>query len=87
MYMYTYKFLYIHIQIHMHIHIYTQVHDPDTGELQSLCRVMSGFTDAFYKAATERLGAKTVASAPSYYVTRESPTVWFDATEVLGVLM
>jgi DNA ligase-1 len=23
--------------------------DTDTGELQSLCRVMSGFTDAFYK--------------------------------------
>jgi len=58
------------------------VHDPDTGELQSLCRVMSGFTDAFYKAATARLGAKTIASPPSYYVTGESPSVWFEADEV-----
>jgi DNA ligase 1 len=58
------------------------VHDPETGELQSLCRVMSGFTDAFYKAATARLGAKTIVTPPSYYVTGESPSVWFEADEV-----
>ena len=28
--------------------------DSATGELQSVCRVMSGFTDAFYKDATAR---------------------------------
>jgi DNA ligase-1 len=43
---------------------------------------MSGFTDAFYKAATARLGAKTIATPPSYYVTGESPSVWFEADEV-----
>jgi DNA ligase-1 len=43
---------------------------------------MSGFTDAFYKAATARLGAKTIVTPPSYYVTGESPSVWFEADEV-----
>ena len=58
------------------------VHDPETGELQSVCRCMSGFTDEFYKAATERLGARVVGAPPSYYVTGERPSVWFVAEEV-----
>ena len=58
------------------------VHDPETGELQSVCRCMSGFTDDFYKAATERLGARVVGAPPSYYVTGERPSVWFVAEEV-----
>ena len=58
------------------------VHDPESGELQSLCRVMSGFTDAFYQDATQRLRAKTITAPPSYYVTGESPSVWFDSGEV-----
>ena len=32
------------------------VYDPDTEELQSLCRCMSGFSDQFYKEATARWG-------------------------------
>lgn len=30
------------------------VWDPDTEQLQSLCRCMSGFSDAFYRETTER---------------------------------
>jgi len=58
------------------------VHDPETGELQSLCRVMSGFSDAFYKEATARFQKKILASPPPYYMTGESCSVWFEASEV-----
>lgn len=58
------------------------VHDSETGELQSLCRVMSGFSDAFYKEATARFQKKSLPSAPSYYVTGEQCSVWFEADEV-----
>jgi ATP-dependent DNA ligase len=64
------------------VYIYICMTHIHIGELQSLCRVMSGFSDAFYKAARERLGAKMIAAPPSYYVTRESPSVWFDPQEV-----
>ena len=30
------------------------VYEPSSGEYYSLCRCMSGFSDAFYTAATER---------------------------------
>ena len=29
------------------------VYDPDTDQYLSLCKVMSGYTDAFYKEITE----------------------------------
>ena len=29
-------------------------YDPETEELQSVCRVMSGFSDSFYQEATAR---------------------------------
>ncbi|CAG9464257.1 unnamed protein product [Pedinophyceae sp. YPF-701] len=53
------------------------VRDPDSGDLQSLCRCMSGFSDAFYQEATARLLAKAVEVPPPYYRTGESPAVWF----------
>ena len=56
--------------------------DPETEEIQSLCRCMSGFTDDFYKAATARLKETIIPTKKSYYVTHESPDVWFNATEV-----
>jgi ATP-dependent DNA ligase len=37
--------------------------DPETGELQSLCRVMSGFTDVFYREATERFKVAALLTA------------------------
>ncbi|KAH7616567.1 putative DNA ligase 6 [Nannochloris sp. 'desiccata'] len=56
--------------------------DPESEEIQSLCRCMSGFTDEFYKAATARLKQTTIPNKKSYYATHESPDVWFNATEV-----
>lgn len=58
------------------------VYDPETEEFQSLCRCMSGFSDAFYKAATLRLQEAVIPSRKTYYNTLESPDVWFDACEV-----
>lgn len=45
---------------------------------------MSGFSDVFYAAATERLGATAVpgAARPCYYDTAEAPDVWFQPSEV-----
>jgi DNA ligase-1 len=31
-------------------------YDPEAEELQSVCRVMSGFTDAFYRESKHRCG-------------------------------
>ena len=58
------------------------VYDDDTETWQSLCRVMSGFSDVFYKSATERLGKKVVEDKPFEYETGETPPVWFDTDEV-----
>eukprot|EP00892_Ulva_mutabilis_P010605 jgi/Ulvmu1/7917/UM004_0149.1 len=57
--------------------------DPEAEEFQSVCRVMSGFSDAFYTAAKERFDSKHLIPGPKpYYNTGESPNVWFDAAEV-----
>ncbi|KAI5056524.1 hypothetical protein GOP47_0028342 [Adiantum capillus-veneris] len=53
-------------------------YDADREEYQSVCRVMSGFTDVFYKQmkaffADERL----LQRKPTYYQTLEEPNVWF----------
>ena len=34
--------------------------DPEREEYQSVCRVMSGFSDVFYKAAKERYDAQRI---------------------------
>lgn len=58
------------------------VWDPDREEFQSLCRCLSGFSDAFYTAATERLRATAIEGPKPYYNTSERPDVWFEPTEV-----
>lgn len=60
--------------------------DPDREEFASICRVMSGFSDEFYAAATERLGRTALAAPKPYYSTSESPSVWFEPTEVWEVV-
>ncbi len=35
-------------------------YDPATEQLQSVCRCMSGFTDEFYKEASQRLLATAI---------------------------
>lgn len=57
--------------------------DPEREEFQSVCRVMSGFSDVFYKAAKERYDREhLLADKLSYVYTSESPDVWFAPTEV-----
>jgi DNA ligase-1 len=58
------------------------VYDPDSGEFQSLCRCMSGFSDSFYVAATERLMETAVPNKPAYYNTGENCSVWFSPSSL-----
>ena len=58
------------------------VWDPRSERLQSMCRCMSGFSDAFYQAATERLGKTVIPGPKPYYETDEAPSVWFEPREV-----
>ncbi|KAL4419767.1 hypothetical protein ABPG75_006865 [Micractinium tetrahymenae] len=57
-------------------------YDPETEELQSVCRVMSGFSDQFYRDSLERLQKTAIPGPKPYYRTDERPSVWFDAREV-----
>ncbi|KAJ0971603.1 hypothetical protein J5N97_019562 [Dioscorea zingiberensis] len=53
-------------------------YNPDAEEFQSVCRVMSGFTDSFYKEMKEFFsGEKILSKKPPYYQTDESPDLWF----------
>ncbi|CAA3004488.1 DNA ligase 1 isoform X1 [Olea europaea subsp. europaea] len=53
-------------------------YNPDTEEFQSVCRVMSGFTDAFYTQMKEFFsGDKILSKKPPYYRTAEVPDMWF----------
>jgi DNA ligase-1 len=61
------------------------VYDRQSESFQSLCRVMSGFTDEFYAAAKDRLSASIIPGPKPYYNTGESPSVWFEPTEVSEV--
>lgn len=58
------------------------VYDPQAEQFQSLCRCMSGFSDAFYREATARLSQHLLPSPKPYYRTAECPDVWFEAREV-----
>jgi DNA ligase-1 len=58
------------------------VYDPETEELQSLCRCMSGFSDDFYRVATARLREAEIPGPRLDYRTGERPDVWLDAREV-----
>lgn len=53
-------------------------YDPDSEEYQSVCRVMSGFSDAFYKEMEEFFsGERILNKKPVYYQTLEEPDLWF----------
>ncbi|KAL1192368.1 DNA ligase 6 [Cardamine amara subsp. amara] len=57
--------------------------NPETEEFQSVCRVMSGFSDAFYIEMKEfYTGEKILAKKPPYYSTGETPDMWFSAEVV-----
>ena len=57
--------------------------DPEREEYQSVWRVMSGFSDVFYKAAKERYDAQRIVPGKLPCVnTSEAPDVWFAPTEV-----
>ncbi|PIN13556.1 ATP-dependent DNA ligase I [Handroanthus impetiginosus] len=53
-------------------------YNPDTEEFQSVCRVMSGFSDAFYKEMKDFFsGDRLLSGKPPYYRTGEVPDMWF----------
>ncbi|KAH0463638.1 hypothetical protein IEQ34_008220 [Dendrobium chrysotoxum] len=53
-------------------------YNPDSEEFQSVCRVMSGFSDSFYVNMKEFFsGERLLSRKPSYYQTDESPDLWF----------
>lgn len=61
------------------------VYDRHSETFQSLCRVMSGFSDEFYAAAKARLSEAIIPAPKPYYNTGEAPSVWFEPTEVRRV--
>lgn len=61
------------------------MYDRHSETFQSLCRVMSGFSDEFYAAAKTRLTDSIIPGPKPYYDTGESPSVWFEPTEVRGL--
>ncbi|KAF7134411.1 hypothetical protein RHSIM_Rhsim08G0084300 [Rhododendron simsii] len=65
-------------------------YEPDTQEFQSVCRVMSGFSDSFYIENDRKFlkmtlvqmkeffsGDKLLSRKPLYYQTAEVPDMWF----------
>ncbi|VAH78953.1 unnamed protein product [Triticum turgidum subsp. durum] len=58
-------------------------YNPESEEFQSVCRVMSGFSDDFYKEMKEFYsGEKILPKKPVYYKTDEQPELWFTAEQV-----
>ncbi|KAK7272987.1 hypothetical protein RIF29_14032 [Crotalaria pallida] len=52
--------------------------NPESEEYQSVCRVMSGFSDSFYIEMKEFFsGDKVLSKKPPYYQTAEAPDMWF----------
>ncbi|KAF3444323.1 hypothetical protein FNV43_RR14013 [Rhamnella rubrinervis] len=55
-------------------------YNPDTEEFQSVCRVMSGFSDSFYAEMKNFFsGDKILSKKPPYYRTAEAPDMWFSS--------
>lgn len=55
----------------------------ETEEFQSVCRVMSGFSDEFYKEMKEFYsGERILPKKPVYYKTDEQPELWFTAEQI-----
>ncbi|KAL6614720.1 hypothetical protein ACP70R_036990 [Stipagrostis hirtigluma subsp. patula] len=58
-------------------------YNPESEEYQSVCRVMSGFTDEFYKEMKGFYsGERILPKKPVYYKTDEQPELWFTAEQV-----
>ncbi|WOH10273.1 hypothetical protein DCAR_0729740 [Daucus carota subsp. sativus] len=54
-------------------------YNPDLEEFQSVCRVMSGFSDPFYIEMKEFYSEdKILDKKPPYYQTGEKPDMWFN---------
>ena len=58
------------------------IYEPSTGELQSLCRVMSGFSDEFYQSKFYFYSEKIREERPENVITGEQPPYWFEPSEV-----
>lgn len=62
------------------------VRDPESGQLQAVCKCISGFTDAFYKANKEFYdedGPNILPGKPGYVeYNAGNPDVWFEPQEV-----
>lgn len=61
------------------------VRNEETGSLEAVCKCISGFTDAFYKANKEYYvedGEHTLGGKPSYVDYAGRPDVWFEPQEV-----
>lgn len=60
--------------------------NSETGSLEAVCKCISGFTDAFYKANREfysEEGENTLGGKPAYVeYTAGNPDVWFEPQEV-----
>ena len=56
------------------------VYNPVEEQYESLCRVMSGFTDEQYKRIKQTM--VVVPNKPSNVVTNETPSFWFKHAEV-----
>ncbi|KAM0892423.1 hypothetical protein ACQ4PT_025741 [Festuca glaucescens] len=58
-------------------------YNPESEEFQSVCRVMSGFSDDFYKEMKEFYSDERILpKKPVYYKTDEQPELWFTAEQV-----
>lgn len=57
-------------------------YDPEREEYQSVCRVMSGFSDEFYKETKAFFDGRLIDRPKPYYNTGESCSVWFEPTVV-----
>jgi len=59
--------------------------DKNTGEWQSLCRCMSGFTDEFYQTKFDQFSPCIVPQKPGDVSTNEQVPFWFDPWKISEV--
>jgi DNA ligase-1 len=59
--------------------------DQQTGDLQSFCRVMSGFSDEVYQELTDFYSGRQLERPPAYVVTGEQCSIWFEPCEVFEI--
>ena len=63
------------------------VYNPETEQLETLCKCMSGFTDVEYKQMIASFAPRIIPRPKAYYCVDEqlTPSVWFDADRVWEV--